>query len=69
MTSAMSKYCKKIGYSSRQLAKQAVKRINQYLKGGRPLKDVYFCTQCQEWHTTSMDKTHSRAITRKRKSK
>lgn len=60
----MSKWCTKICYPSRQAAKRAITAINRYLKGNRPLKSVYYCDECQEWHTTSMSKPHSRDVGR-----
>lgn len=56
------KPCGKACHTSRKSAKKALDKINKEKKHG--LKDVYFCEQCQHWHTTSMPKKDSRKLSR-----
>jgi hypothetical protein len=64
---AYQRTCFKIKYPSRKVAKEEMREINRRMKSAPDfiqLTDVYFCAECQQWHTTSMDKTSSRNFTR-----
>lgn len=59
--------CFKVRYESKAEAKAEVVRINRKYKNRpdwKPLKDVYFCEECQSWHNTSMEKANSRKLTK-----
>ena len=60
--------CVKLYFVSRKLAKRALKSFNKESQGLRSkLTNVYWCSKCEFWHITSMNKKKSRAITRYRK--
>jgi hypothetical protein len=48
--------CKKKGYSSRKVAKRALKSMNKFFETKHT--SVYFCEKCQEYHTTTIDKSN-----------
>lgn len=58
-------WCKKICYKTKQLAKKAIIKINKSNTNRKPLITVYYCIECEAWHTTSMAKQSSRNYTRK----
>ena len=57
--------CFKVRYNNRQEAKKARKQINRI--DVFDLQDVYYCDECQGYHLTTMNKTDSRNLNRKKK--
>lgn len=50
------KTCFKLHFNSRKEAKHYIKKNIGNSKLTKPLLDVYFCEECQCWHTTSRPK-------------
>lgn len=59
--------CKKKIYRDKKEARKARKRLNRNKVTKRKITNIYYCSECDSYHLTSMDKEHSRSITRKEK--
>lgn len=55
--------CVKIRFETRKDAKKYIKRINKIGEIEKRLTNVYFCAECNGFHTTSKSKRKSRKMT------